>query len=106
MTNLEEQIIKKLMKTLHNDLRICVHKVYTKYKPETLEQLMVLVEKCINDKGGMSESDFMKRMTELENFTKELEKEIGELNELLNPKKKPIKPKDKTPNPNNTPPIR
>ena len=107
MNDLEEQIIRKLMKKLTNDLRICVHKVYTKFKPQTIEQLIALVKKCITDKGGMSESDVMKRISELENFTEELKKGIDELEELMNPKKKPLKkPKDNTPNPNSGPPKR
>jgi len=84
MEELEKDIIRKFMKKTSNEVRNCLHKVFVKQHPKTIEQLLVLAKKCLADKGGMSDSDYRKVISELENVIKSVKKELKELNDLLN----------------------
>lgn len=103
MENMEINLIKKFMKKLSNSNRECVHRMFIKYNPQTIEELIVLAMKCLEDKGGMSENDFKKHISELENFQDKIIKEIEELKDLLAATKKR---KNKRDNPPKHPPKR
>lgn len=78
-----EGFIRKLMKKVSNPVRTCIHNVWIKHRPKTINQLVKLVERCIKDRSGMSESDWIKYSGELKDFQRKLEKENEELKDLL-----------------------
>ena len=91
--------LKKLMKRVTTPVRICINDVWSKYKPQTIEQLLYLVDKCISDKTGVSDSVHMKQKAELNSLISELEEELKEMEKIkdigreLEEKSKKIPPK-------------
>ena len=92
-----EDLLKKLMKKTSDPVRTCIHKVYIKKRPKTINRLIQLVIRCLEERrGGMKESDWFKYTSELKNVKEELEKENEELKDQLweeeiSPKKIPPK---------------
>ena len=108
MTEKELSIMRKFMKKLSSEVRTCIHKSIVISRAETLEEVLFYAEKCIEDKrdsGGMSESDFRKRTSELENFIEDVKEEMDKLKDFLKDRMKEMtksKKKDKKNN-NNQP---
>lgn len=92
-------ILLKLMNKLSTPVRNCINKVWKQYKPQTIEQLLYLVDKCLKSRSGVSDSEHMKELAELTKLKNKLEEELEDLKKLLDLGKK--KPK-----PNNNPPKR
>ena len=65
MEKLEHNLIKKFMKKLNQKTQICLNKVYTKHNPQTISQLVKLVQLCLKDSGGMTDPFYNKLISEI-----------------------------------------
>lgn len=93
-------LLKKLMERLSTPVRNCINKVWKRYEPQTVEQLIYLVDKCLKDRSGASDAERVKELVELTKLKDNLEEELEDLKKLLDLGKK------KPPKPNNNPPKR
>ena len=96
MTERDRNIVKDFMKTLSDATRICINKVYKKYQPNTVEELINLSIKCLEGKEDSSGDDYIEQKKILGLFK-------GEYIEIQDLSNSPEQDKEVTYKPKKTP---
>ena len=97
MNELDLEILKELLKKkLDNKIHSCLTKMNRKWKPKTIQQLIELIEVCLRDSGGVSESDYKRLISELERKLDMSEEKFKDIKDILSNTKK-IQPRNNPP---------